>query len=187
VVLLTHAAGPEAAPILDPLAAETLTASEPLPSIVKKAARAYPVDADAAIDVAPQSDAFGGWFDERELKLGAGDNKSDIFVDPAACVYPDAFLRNLAGGRDDCGLLRPGEGQSETLTLPFLALSAWVLVICAVATLYHFHRSWLVRRWLHRMEARGLVPSGTSSRRPPHRQRRRSSRRGSAGSRGYAG
>ena len=59
-----------------------------------------------------EADPIAGWFDERELKLSAaGDDKSDMFVDPAACVYPDAFLRSLAGGRDDCGLLKPGADE----------------------------------------------------------------------------
>ncbi|MBV9199484.1 MAG: hypothetical protein JOY83_07045 [Alphaproteobacteria bacterium] len=184
---LTHTVGPAAAPIVELPASEASPASEPSPGAKAKASRAQPVDPETVIDVAPQSDSFGGWFDGRELKLGTGDDKSDMFVDPMACVYPDAFLRSLAGGRDDCGFLRPGEGESETLTLPFLTLSAWVLVICAVATLHHFHRNWQVRRWLQRMGAQGLVASGASSRRPPHRRRRRSSRQGRAGSRGYAG
>jgi len=75
-----------------------------------------------------EADPTASWFDGRELKLSAaGDDKSEMFVDPAACVYPDAFLRLLAGGRDDCGLLKPGADDSEILTLPFLALTAWVL------------------------------------------------------------
>ena len=59
-----------------------------------------------------EADPTAGWFDGRELKLSAaGDDKSEMFVDPAACVYPDAFLRLLAGGRDDCGLLKPGADE----------------------------------------------------------------------------
>ena len=130
--------------------------------------------------MAPQTDSLDGWFDERELKLGApGDDKSDMFVDPTACIYPEAYLRSLAGGRDDCGVLKPGRDETETLTLPFLALSGWVLVIGAVAALHHFHHNWRVRRWLRRMEAQGLAPSGTHSRRSPHR--RTGGRAGTAG------
>ncbi len=61
-----------------------------------------------------EADPTAGWFDGRELKLSAaGDDKSEMFVDPAACVYPDAFLRLLAGGRDDCGLRKPGADETE--------------------------------------------------------------------------
>jgi hypothetical protein len=136
------------------------------------------MDHAASIDVTPQTDSLGGWFDERELKLGAaGDDKSDMFVDPTACIYPEAYLRSLAGGRYDCGVLKPGKDETETLTLPLLALSGWMLVICAVAALHHFHRNWRVRSWLRRMEAQGLVPSAT--RRSPHR--RAGGRPGTAG------
>ena len=133
------------------------------------------------------ADPTAGWFDGRELKLSAaGDDKSDAFVDPAACVYPDAFLRALAGGRDDCGLLKPGADEYEILTLPFLALSAWVLVICGIAGLHQFYRSWRVWRWLRSMRAQGLVPSGNWRRRLPRRHRRPSRHRRTA-SRRYAG
>ena len=129
-----------------------------------------------------------GWFDGRELKLSAaGDDKSEMFVDPAACVYPDAFLRLLAGGRDDCGLLKSGADETEILTLPFLALTAWVLVICGVAGLHYFHRNWRLWRWLRSLRAQGFVPSATNWRRPPQRRHRRSSRHHRAASRRYAG
>ena len=135
-----------------------------------------------------EADPTASWFDGRELKLSAaGDDKSEMFVDPAACVYPDAFLRLLAGGRDDCGLLKPGADDSEILTLPFLALAAWVLVICGVAGLHYFHRNWRVWRWLRSMRAQGLVPSGTNWRRSPQRGHRRSSRQHRTASRRYAG
>jgi hypothetical protein len=184
---LARIAALDAAAIVEALPAEPSSLSETPAGAQTSAAHARPIDPAAGIDVTPPADAIRGWFDERELKLGTGDDKSDMFVDPTACVYPDAYLRSLAGGRDDCATLTPGESESETPTLPLLALMTWILVVCAVAALYHFHRSWRVRRWLHRMEAQGLVPSGTSSRRPPPRRRRRSSRQGRAGSRGYAG
>ena len=178
----------EAAPIVEALPAELSSVSEARGGAETGAAHARPIDPAAAIDLAPQTDSFGGWFDERELKLGVpSDDKSNLFVDPTACVYPDAYLRSLAGGRDDCATLKPGEDESETLTLPFLALSGWILVICAVAALHYFYRHWRVRKWLRRMEAEGLVRSGTNSRRPSHHRRRRSSQRSGASSRGYAG
>jgi len=135
-----------------------------------------------------EADPTAGWFDGRELRLSAaGDDKSEMFVDPAACVYPDAFLRLLAGGRDDCGLRKPGADETEILTLPFLALTAWVLVICGVAGLHYFHRNWRLWRWLRSLRAQGFVPSATNWRRPPQRRHRRSSRHHRTASRRYAG
>src|SRR5690348_16436741 len=186
-VILTHTADLVAAPIVEPPPAEALPVSETPAGAGTKAAHPRPIDHAASIDGAPQTDSFGGWFDERELKLGAaGDDKSDMFVDPTACIYPEAYLRSLAGGRDDCGVLKPGRDETEALTLPFLALSGWMLVVCAVAALHHFHHNWRVRRWLRRMEAQGLVPSGAPSRRLRHR--RTGGRAGTAGrARGITG
>ena len=184
-------AGPAAAPLVEAQPAEFLVAPPPSVGAETKTAHPYSIDsalAVPAIDAAPGADPTAGWFDERELKLSAaGDNKSDMFVDLAACVYPDVFLRSLAGGRDDCGLLKPGADELGILTLPFLALSAWVVVICAIAALHHFHRNWRLWRWLRSMRAKGLVPSETSWRRPPQRRRRRSSRHGRTASRRYTG
>ena len=190
-VLSMQTAGPAAAPLVEAQPAEFLVAPPPLAGAETRTAHPHSIDpaaAAGAIDAAAEADPTAGWFDERELKLSAaGDDKSDMFVDPTACVYPDAFLRSLAGGRDDCGLLKPGTDESEILTLPFLALSAWVLVICAIAALHHFHRNWRLWRWLRSMRAQGLVPSGTNWRRPPQRRHRRSSRHGRTASRRYAG
>ena len=155
-------AGPAAAPLAEAQPAEFL-GPPPLAGAETRTAHPHSIDpaaAAGAIDATAEADPIAGWFDKRELKLGAaGDDKSAMFVDPAACVYPDAFLRSLAGGRDDCGLLKPGADESEILTLPFLALSAWVLVICGVAGLHHFYRNWRLWRWLRSMRAQGLVPS----------------------------
>ena len=144
-------AGPAAAPLIEAQPAEVLR-PPPLAGAETRAAQPRSIDpaaAAGAVDATAQADPMAGWFDKRELKLGAaGDDKSAMFVDPAACVYPDAFLRALAGGRDDCGLLKPGADEYEILTLPFLAVSAWVLVICGVAGLHHFYRNWRLRRWL---------------------------------------
>jgi hypothetical protein len=190
-VLLMQTAGPAPAPLVEAQPAEFLVAPLPPLGAERKTANPYSIDPAVvipAIDAAPGADPAAGWFDERELKLGtAGDDKSDMFVDPAACVYPDAFLRSLAGGRDDCGLIKPGADVSEFQTLPFLALSAWVLVICAIAAFHRFHRNWRLRRWLRRMRAQGLAPSATNWRRPPQRRHRRSSRHGRTASRRYAG
>jgi hypothetical protein len=190
-VLSMQTAGPAAAPLVEAQPAEFLVAPPPPRGAETTTAHPYSIDpavADPAIDAAPGTDPAARWFDERELKLSAaGDDKSGMFVDPAACVYPDAFLRSLAGGRDNCGLLKPGADESEILTLPFLALSAWVVVICAIAALHHFHRNWHLWRWLRTMRAQGLVPSETNWRRPRQHRHRRSSRHGRTASRRYAG
>ena len=182
-------AGPAAAPLIGAEPAELL-GPPPLAGTATGTTQAHLIDpaaAAAAIAAMVEADPIAGWFEARELKLGAaGDNKSAMYVDPNACVYPDAFLRNLAGGRDDCGLLKPGPDEYEILTLPFLALSAWVLVICGVAGLHHFYRNWRVWRWLRRMRAQGLVPSGNWRRRL-HRRNRGSNRHRGTASRRYAG
>jgi hypothetical protein len=190
-VLLMQTAGPAAGPLVGAQSAEFLVAQPPPLGTERKPAHPYSIDPAVvvpAIDAAPGADPTAGWFDDRELKLSAaGDDKSDIFVDPTACVYPDAYLRSLAGGRNDCALLKPGTDDAEIPTLPLLALSTWVVVICAIAALHHFHRNWRLWRWLRSMRAQGLVPSGTNSRRPPRRRHRRSSRHGRTASRRYAG
>lgn len=188
-VLSMQTAGPAAAPLVEAQPAEFL-GPPPLAGAETRAAHPDSIDpatAAGAIDAAAEADPITGWFDKRELKLGAvGDDKSAMYVDPAACVYPDALLRSLAGGPDDCALLKPGANEYEILTLPLLALSAWVLVICGVAGLHHFYRNWRVWRWLRNMRAQGLVPSGNWRRRL-HRRHRRSSRHRRTASRRYAG
>jgi len=190
-VLSMQTAGPAAAPLAETHPAELLVGPSPVAGAETRAAQPHSIDpaaAAGAVEAAMEADPTANWFHERELKLSAaGDDKSEMFVDPAVCVYPDAFLRLLAGGRDDCGLLKPGADDSEILTLPFLALMAWVLVICGVAGLHYFHRNWRVWRWLRSMRAQGLVPSGTNWRRPPQRRHRRSSRHHRTASRRYAG
>lgn len=182
-------AGPAAAPLIEAGAAEVL-GPPPLAGDETRTAQPHSIDpaaAAGAFDAIAEADPIASWFDKRELKLGAaGDDKSAMLVDPAACVYPDAFLRSLAGGRDDCGLLKPGADEYEILTLPFLALSAWVLAICGVAGLHHFYRNWRVWRWLRSMRALGLVPTGNWRRRL-HRRHRPSSQHRRTASRRYAG
>ena len=191
VVLSMRTAGPAGAPLIDAQPAEFLVGPPPLAGAETRTAHPPSIDPGAAagaVDAATGADSTAGWFDGRELRLSAaGDDKSEMFVDPAACVYPDAFLRNLAGGRDDCGLLKPGAEEYEILTLPFLALSSWVLVICGVAGLHHFYRNWRVWWWLRSMRAQGLVSSTMNWRRPPHRRHRRSSRQRRTASQRYAG
>jgi hypothetical protein len=190
-VLSMQTAGPAAAPLVDTHPAEVLVGPPPVAGAETRTAQPHsiePAAAAGAVDAPMEADPTAGWFDGRELKLSAaGDDKSEMFVDPAACVYPDAFLRLLAGGRDDCGLRKPGADETEILTLPFLALTAWVLVICGVAGLHYFHRNWRLWRWLRSLRAQGFVPSATNWRRPPQRRHRRSSRHHRTASRRYAG
>ena len=190
-ILPMQIAGPAAAPLAEIQPAELLVVPPSPLGAETTSVHPYSIDpavAAPAINGASEGDPTASWFDKRELRLGAdSDGKTDMFVDPAACVYPDAFLRSLAGGRDDCGLPKPGDDASEILTLPFLALSAWVLVICTIAALPNFYRNWRVWRWLRSMRARGLVSSGTNWRRPPQRRHRRSSRHRRTASRRYAG
>jgi hypothetical protein len=189
-VLPTQTAGPAAAPLVEAPPSEFL-GPPPLAGAETRTAHPLSIDlagAAGAIEAAAEADPTAGWFDGRELKpSAAGDDKSDVFVDPTACVYPDAYLRSLAGGRDDCALLKPGTDESEILTLPFLALSAWLVVICAIAALHHFHRNWRLWRWLRSIRAQGFLPSGTNWRPPPQRRHRRSSRHRRTASRRYAG
>jgi hypothetical protein len=190
-VLSMQTAGPAAAPLVDTHPAEVLVGPPPVAGAEARTAQPHsiePAAAAGAVDAPMEADPTAGWFDGRELKLSAaGDDKSEMFVDPAACVYPDAFLRLLAGGRDDCGLLKSGADETEILTLPFLALTAWVLVICGVAGLHYFHRNWRLWRWLRSLRAQGFVPNATNWRRPPQRRHRRSSRHHRTASRRYAG
>jgi hypothetical protein len=189
-VLSMQTAGPGAAPLVDTHPAEVFVEPPPVAGAETRTAQPHsiePAAAAGAVDAPMEADPTAGWFDGRELKLSpAGDDKSEMFVDPAACVYPDAFLRLLAGGRDDCGLRKPGTDETEILTLPFLALTAWVLVICGVAGLHYFHRNWRLWRWLRSLRAQGFVPSATNWRRPPQRRHRRSSRHHRTASRRYA-
>jgi hypothetical protein len=190
-ILPMQTAGPAAAPLVEAQPTEFLVAPPSPLGAERKTGHPYSIDTAVvvpAIDAAAGADPTIGWFDDRELRLSAsGDDKSDMFVDPAACVYPDAYVRSLAGGRDDCALLKPGTDESEILTLPFLALSAWVVVICAIAALHRFHRNWRLWCWLRSMRAQGLAPSRTNWRRPLQRRHRRSSRHSRTASRRYAG
>src|ERR1700730_4281048 len=96
-------AGPAAAPLVDTHPAAVLVGPPPVAGAETRTAQPHsiePAAAAGAVDARMEADPPTGWFDGRELRLSAaGDDKSEMFVDPAACVYPDAFLRLLAGGR----------------------------------------------------------------------------------------
>src|SRR5690242_5952227 len=127
-----RAAGPGAAPLVDSAPLETPLAPTATDGGERARAGAQPIDPAVAPplgDAAAHGEPAGAWFDATELKLsGPVGDKSDILIDPNACVYPDSFLRQLGGGRDNCGLLRPGPDESAVLTLPFIAVLAWTMV-----------------------------------------------------------
>jgi len=120
------------------------------------------------------------WFDSREFELNVADDKYKYSAS-TTCVYPDSYLRTLGGGADDCGVVNSDE--SEVLTLPFLAILGWGLVIVTVAGLYNVYGNWRVRRWFRRAGAQGV---GVGARRP-RGMARRSSSRSKPRSRRYAG
>lgn len=123
-------------------------------------------------------------FDSREFELNVSDDK---YSDAAACVYPDSYLRTLAGGQDDCGVIKPGVDESEVLTLPFLAICGWAVVILAVAGLRHFYRNWRVRRWLRRAGVQRIVLGAARPRSTARDTTRRTSSRSRPRPRRYAG
>jgi len=86
-VILTHTADLVAAPIVEPPPAEALPVSETPAGAGTKAAHPRPIDHAASIDVAPQTDSFGGWFDERELSLAPPATTNPI----CSSIPPRAF------------------------------------------------------------------------------------------------
>jgi hypothetical protein len=129
----------------------------------------------------------GGWFDAEGIGLGVADDRSTIQIDPATCIYPDSYLGSLGRGQDNCRVFTPGGDNSETLSLPFLAVSAWALIIFAVASLYRVYRDWRARRWLSHLRARGLVPQTADWRRHAARSSRRPGSRSRSRRRSYVG
>jgi hypothetical protein len=120
------------------------------------------------------------WFDGGGAEIGFSDDKSALQIDPAACLYLDSYLHSARGERDDCRILTPGD-DSKILTLPYLALSAWALVVIAAAGVYH-----LYRRWLHQLRGRGLAPPVASRRVHVARRSRRLRSRARSRRRSYA-
>jgi len=128
--------------------------------------------------------SVSGLFDSREFELNVADDKHKYSAS-TTCVYPDSYLRTLGGGEDDCGVVSPG--QSEVLTLPFLAILGWGLVIVTVAGLYNFCGNWRVRRSLRRVGAQGVGAGVARQRGNARGTTRRSSSRSKQRSRRYAG
>ena len=113
------------------------------------------------------------WFDTREFEFTTADDNSAALFDAGGCVYPDSYLRSLGGGPDECSVLMPGEDKSAILTLPFLALSGWVLAICGLAGLRRAYGNWRTRRWVRRLHDRGLTSPPVDPRHSNSRGRRR--------------
>jgi hypothetical protein len=149
------------------------------------------VESPKQSEIAPPSEellptgSVAGWFAGGGTELGFSDDKSALQIDPAACLYLDSYLRSARGERDDCRILTPGD-DSKILTLPYLALSAWVLVVIAAAGVYHLYRRYRVRRWLHQLRGRGLAPPVASRRVQVARRSRRLRSRGRSRGRSYA-
>src|SRR5262249_10839720 len=117
-------------------------------------------------------------FDTREFELNLADDKHRLYPDPPNCVFPDSYLRLLSGGRDDCNTINPGEEDSEILTLPFLALLGWTLVILAVAASHRFYGYWQMRQSLGRVAPRVVAIGAADPRVMTRRRLKRSSSRG---------
>lgn len=160
-------------PLAEPAAGSEADAGAPMPSI----------DLPRLVGDASATAPLGAWFEGREFDAGAIDSKPRLDSEAGDCVYPYSFLRSLGRGRDDCGVLNPAADGPEVLSLPFLALWAWVLVICSVAGVHYFYGVWRVRRWLRRMRAQGLMPSPANRRNVSAHNARQSRPR----SRRYAG
>ncbi len=120
--------------------------------------------------------AARSWFDSREVEFSAADDNSTAFSEAGGCVYPGSYLRSLGGGPDECGALMPGDDKSAIVTLPFLAVSGWVLAICGVAGLRRAYSKWRTRRWVRHLHARGLVAARAVPRSSNSRVRSRSRR-----------
>jgi hypothetical protein len=130
--------------------AEAITTSDPIKAITR--GEPEPL-ANSLVGVTAVSDLF----DAREFELSLLDENYKLYSDAGTCVYPESYLRTLAGGEDECGVLKPGAGDPEGFGLPFLALSGWALLILAVAGLHYAYGNWRVRRWRRRLLAQGIV------------------------------
>ena len=127
--------------------------------------------------------SVSGLFDSREFELNVSDD-THKYSASTTCIYPDSYLHTLGGGEDECEVVNPDE--SEVLTLPFLAILGWGLVIVTVAGLYNFCGNWRIRRWLRRVGAQGVGVGAAKRRGVARGTARRSSSRSKPRSRRYA-
>ena len=185
---------PSAAPVstIDPQSAD-LVAAAPYSSQAFSAVESLTpaVESLKQFEIVPpgeellQARSVAGWFAGGGTEFGFSGDKSALQIDPAACLYLDSYLHSARGERDDCRILTPGD-DSKILTLLYLALSAWVLVVIAAAGVYHLYRRYRVRRWLHQLRGRGLAPPVASRRVQVARRSRRLRSRGRSRRRSYA-
>jgi hypothetical protein len=185
---------PSAAPVstIDPQSADRVAAA-PYSSQAFSGVESSPpaVESLKQFEIVPPREEFlpagsvAGWFAGGGTEFGFSGDKSALQIDPAACLYLDSYLHSARGERDDCRILTPGD-DSKILTLHYLALSAWVLVVIAAAGVYHLYRRYRVRRWLHQLRGRGLAPPVASRRVQVARRSRRLRSRGRSRSRSYA-
>ena len=95
-VLSTHTAGPAAAPLIEAQPAEVL-GPPPLAGAETRTVRTHSIDPAAeagAADATAEADPVAGWFDKRELKLGAaGDDKSAEHADAHALCGQAGVVR----------------------------------------------------------------------------------------------
>jgi hypothetical protein len=121
------------------------------------------------------------------FELSALDENNKINTSSSACAYPESYLRTLIEGKNDCNIMKPGAGELQFFTLPFLVLSGWVLVVLTIAGLPRLYRNWRVRRWLRRVAPPGGRKQPAAPRAVPRRPAARSSSRRTSRSRRYAG
>jgi hypothetical protein len=133
--------------------------------------------------IAPMNGLFGS----RESELQISDEKNKPYSDTPVCVHPDARSRMVVGSEDECRMVKSWGIESVILSVPFLALSGWALVILIVAGLYRLYGNWRIYQWLRRARARGIKVRPPRSRVAYRGTGRRTSSRGRTRSRRYAG
>jgi len=177
-----RSAGPVAAVAAAPYSSEAFSAVE---------SSTPAVESPKQFEIVPPGEellpagSVGGWFAGGGTEFGSSGDKPALQIDPAACLYLDSYLHSARGERDDCRIITPGE-DSKILTLPYLALSAWALVVIGAAGVYHLYRRYRARRWLHKLRGRGLAPPVASRRVQVARRSRRLRTRGRSRRRSYA-
>jgi hypothetical protein len=137
-------------------------------------------------DHSPTIASESSLFDSREFEPNVADDNHKYWAS-AICVFPDSYLRARGEDDDDCKVVKPDADASEVLTLPFLAILGWGLVIVTVAGSYNVFGNWRVRRWVRRVAAQGVEVGAAKQRGVARGTDRRSSSRSKPRSRRYAG
>jgi hypothetical protein len=166
-----------------PLASETSPITEEITALQEPAPVSTSPLSDKFLTIGSASD----WFDAGAVEPGISDDRFALQIDPDTCVYPDSYFRAPGGGGSDCRVLRPGADDTGIFTLPFLAVSAWAVIILAGAGFYRVNRTWRARRWLHHLRGQGLAPQKASRRGHAVRRSRQPRSRTRSRRRSYAG